>query len=144
MDAIINMTYGCCVEDYVSNEILSGKKFLNMIGKGVITMGKEQNRRMMEYVMDQLSGLPGVRQIPMMGGYIFYYNERIFGGIYGSGEMLIKITETSRQYMPDSKPELPYEGTKEMLPCTILEDRETLQRMVMEMWEELPERKTKK
>lgn len=107
-------------------------------------MGKEQNRRMMEYVMDQFSGLPGVRTIPMMGGYIFYYNERIFGGIYGSGELLIKITETSRRYMPDSEPELPYEGTKEMLPCTILEDREKLQRMVTEMWEELPERKKKK
>ncbi len=50
-------------------------------------MGKEQNKRMMEYVMDQLSDLSGVRQIPMMGGYIFYYNERIFGGIYGSGEL---------------------------------------------------------
>ena len=107
-------------------------------------MGKEQNKRMMEYVMDQLSGLPGIRQIPMMGGYIFYYNERIFGGIYGSGELLVKITDVSRRYMPDSEPELPYEGTKEMLPCTILENREMLQRMVMEMWEELPERKKKK
>ena len=107
-------------------------------------MGKEQNRRMMEYVMDQLSGLPGVRKIPMMGGFIFYYNERIFGGIYGSGELLVKITDVSRRYMPDSEPELPYEGTKEMLPCTILENREMLQRMVMEMWEELPERKKKK
>lgn len=107
-------------------------------------MGKEQNKRMMEYVMDQLSCLPGVRQIPMMGGYIFYYNERIFGGIYGSGELLVKITETSRKYMPDSEPVFPYEGTKEMLPCTILEDREKLQRMVEEMWEELPERKKKK
>lgn len=107
-------------------------------------MGKEQNKRMMEYVMDQLSGLPGVRQIPMMGGYIFYYNERIFGGIYESGELLIKITETSHKYMPDSEPELPYEGTKKMLPCTIIEDREKLQNMVMEMWDELPERKVKK
>lgn len=107
-------------------------------------MGKEQNKRMMEYVMDQLSDLPGVRQTPMMGGYIFYYNERIFGGIYGSGELLVKITETSRNYMPDSEPELPYEGTKEMLPCTILENREKLQKMVAEMWEELPERKVKK
>lgn len=106
-------------------------------------MGKEQNRQMMEYVMDQLAGLPGVRQIPMMGGYIFYYNERIFGGIYGSGELLIKITETSRRYMPDSEPVLPYEGTKEMLPCTILEDKNMLQKMVMEMWKELPERKRK-
>lgn len=107
-------------------------------------MGKEHNKRMMEYVMDQMSGLPGVRHIPMMGGYIFYYNERIFGGIYGSGELLIKITETSKKYMSDSEPVLPYEGTKEMLPCTILEDRENLQKMVAEMWEELPERKKKK
>ena len=107
-------------------------------------MGKDQNKKMMEYVMDQLSDLPEVRNIPMMGGYIFYYNERIFGGIYGSGELLIKITETSKKYMPDSEPELPYEGTKEMLPCTIIEDREKLQNMVKEMWAELPERKKKK
>lgn len=107
-------------------------------------MGKNQNQEMMEYVMDQLSGLPGVRNIPMMGGYIFYYNEKIFGGIYGSGGLLIKITEASKKYMPDSEPELPYEGTKEMLPCTIIEDREKLQDMVAKMWAELPERKKKK
>lgn len=107
-------------------------------------MGKNQNREMMEYVTDQLSDLPGVRNIPMMGGYIFYYNDKIFGGIYGSGELLIKITEVSKKYMPDSIPELPYEGTKEMLPCTIIEDREKLQNMVREMWAELPERKKRK
>lgn len=106
-------------------------------------MGKEQNKRMMEYVMDQLSDLPGVRTIPMMGGYIFYYKERIFGGIYGSGELLIKITKTSRKHMPDSEPEPPYEGAKEMLSCTIVEDRKKLQDMVEQMWEELPERKKK-
>lgn len=94
-------------------------------------MNSEQNKRMAKYVMDQLTGLPGVRNIPMMGGYIFYYNDRIFGGIYGSGELLIKNTETSRKYMPDSEPVL--QGKKEMLPCTILEDRELLQRMVSEM-----------
>lgn len=110
----------------------------------MIAMGKEQNKRMMEFVCDQLSGLPGIRQIPMMGGYIFYYNERIFGGIYDSGELLVKITAASRKYMPDSEPVLPCEGAKEMLLCTILEDREKLQRMVVEMWEELPERKKKK
>lgn len=46
--------------------------------------------------------------------------------------------------MPDSEPELPYESTKEMLPCTILEDREKFQRIVAEMWAELPERKARK
>ena len=46
--------------------------------------------------------------------------------------------------MPDSVPEAPYDGAKEMLPVTILEDREMLQKMVSEMYSELPERKPKK
>ena len=46
--------------------------------------------------------------------------------------------------MPDSEPEPPYEGTKLMLPVTILDDRTALQNMVEEMYPELPERKPKK
>lgn len=74
---------------------------------------------------------------------IFYYKERIFGGIYGKG-FLVKITEASKKYMPDSEPEPPYEGAKSMLPVTILDDRVALQAMVEEMYPELPERKPKK
>ena len=107
-------------------------------------MGSQKNKQMAEYVMDQLAGLSGVRNIPMMGGYVFYLPIWIFGGIYDSGELLIKITETSRKYMPESQPELPYKGAKEMLPCTILEDREELQKMVTEMYPELPERKNRR
>lgn len=101
------------------------------------------NKELMEYIMEQLSDLGNVRNIPMMGGYIFYYQERIFGGIYGGGFM-VKITEASKKYMPDSEPEPPYEGAKPMLPVTILEDREKLQEMVQAMFSELPERKPKK
>lgn len=107
-------------------------------------MADSRNKQMMEYVMEQLSNLPGVRQIAMMGGYIFYYNDRIFGGIYESGELLIRITETSRRYMPDSEPELPYEGAGEMLRCTIVDDRAKLAEMIQEMWPELQERKVRK
>ena len=46
--------------------------------------------------------------------------------------------------MPDSQAEPPYKGAKPMLPVTILENRELLQKMVNEMYEELPERKIKK
>lgn len=100
-------------------------------------------RELKEYIMEQLSGLEEIRNIPMMGGYIFYYKERIFGGIYGSGFM-VKITEASKKYMPDSEPEPPYKGAKDMLPVTILENREKLQKMIVEMFDELPERKPKK
>lgn len=102
-----------------------------------------ENKELAVYIMDQLSDLGDVRNIPMMGGYIFYYKERIFGGIYGNGFM-VKITKASKKYMSDSVPEPPYKGAKEMLPVTILEDRERLQQMVREMYQELPERKGKK
>lgn len=102
-----------------------------------------KNKELAEYIMDQLSDLGDIRNIPMMGGYIFYYKERIFGGIYGKG-FLVKITEASKKCMPDSIPEPPYEGVKPMLPVTILENRAALQAMVEEMYSELPERKTKK
>lgn len=100
-------------------------------------------KELAEYVTEQLSGLDDVRKIPMMGGYIFYYKERIFGGIYGSGFM-VKITNASQQYMLDSVAEPPYEGAKPMLPVTILDNKEQLQEMVVEMFPELPERKVKK
>lgn len=95
------------------------------------------------YILEQLSELGEVRSIPMMGGYIFYYRERIFGGIYENG-FLVKDTKASRKYMPDSLPELPYEGARNMLPVTIIDDKEKLMAMVAEMYPELPERKPKK
>lgn len=101
------------------------------------------NKELTYYIMDQLSELGDVRNIPMMGGYIFYYKERIFGGIYGNGFM-VKITESSKKYMPDSEPISPYKGAKLMLPVTILDNKEKLQAMVSEMYSELPDRKVKK
>lgn len=104
------------------------------------------NKELVFYIMEQLSGLENVRNIPMMGGYLFYYKERIFGGIYGNGFM-VKITEASKKYMPDSEPMEPYEGAKDMLPVTILEDKDLFPKMVYDMYPELPERtprKTKK
>ena len=100
-------------------------------------------RQLAVYVMEQLEGLEDVRRIPMMGGYLFYYRERIFGGIYGNG-FLVKDTPAARKAMPGSVPEPPYAGAKSMLPVTILEDREALQAMVVSMFPKLPERTPKK
>ena len=101
------------------------------------------NRELAEYAADQLSGLDGIRYIPMMGGYIFYIHDRIFGGIYGDGFM-VKITEASRAALPEAVPAPPYEGAKEMLPALNLDDREAFSAMVAAMEPELPERKPRK
>ena len=105
-------------------------------------MEKTKVKELAEYITEQLSDLENIRKTPMMGGYIFYYNERILGGIYEPGFM-VKITEASRKYMPDSIACPPYDGAKNMLPVTIIDDRELLQKMVSEMFDELPERKPK-
>ena len=36
-----------------------------------------KNKELADYIMDQLSDLEEVRNIPMMGGHIFYYKELI-------------------------------------------------------------------
>ena len=95
------------------------------------------------YVTDQLSGLTGVRSIPMMGGTIFYYREKIIGGIYEPG-FLLQDAPAARAAMQGAEL-VPVEegGRSKMLTCTILDDREALQAMVAAMWPELPERKKK-
>ena len=36
----------------------------------------------LEYVLDLLSGLDGISYRAMMGEYVLYYQDRVFGGIY--------------------------------------------------------------
>jgi len=102
-----------------------------------------KNKELALYIMEQLEGLEYLKSIPMMGGYLFYYKGRIFGGIYGTGFM-VKITEASKHYMPYSISESPYDGAKPMLPVDIVDNSELLKQMIEAMYEELPEPKQKK
>ncbi|MBE5815375.1 MAG: TfoX/Sxy family protein [Clostridiales bacterium] len=95
------------------------------------------------YVHDQLSSLPGISSRAMMGGYVFYCQDRIFGGIYEAG-MLIKNVPAARAAMPNAEELPPYRNGKPMLECTLLDDREAFCRMVEEMLPQLPPPKPKK
>ena len=101
------------------------------------------DKKLAAYVMEQLSGLGEVRSISMMGGYLFYYKERIFGGIYENG-FLVKDTKAARNYMPDSTPEPPYEGAKNYLLVEDIDDQEALVALVAATCAQLPAPKPKK
>ncbi len=101
----------------------------------------ETNKIMHEYIIEQLSNLEDFRSIPMIGGYIYYYKERIFGGIYGRGNFMVKINPASKKYMPDSQEEEPYEGAKLMYKCLIVDNKKLLTDMIREMYPYLTERK---
>lgn len=96
----------------------------------------------LDFIMEQLSDLPEVSSRAMMGEYVLYYREKVFGGIYDD-RLLVKPVPSAVKLMPDAPMELPYEGAKEMLLVEDVDDREFLCSLIEGMWEELPEKKKK-
>ena len=95
-----------------------------------------------DFILDQLSGLEGVRCRAMMGEYILYFHGKIVGGIYDD-RFLVKPTKSALAMRPDADREIPYEGAKEMLLVDRVDNREFLAELLTAMAEELPEPKKK-
>lgn len=97
----------------------------------------------LDFVLEQLSGLDEVSFRAMMGEYILYYRDRVFGGIYDD-RLLVKPVPAAVKLMPDASMELPYEGAKEMILVDDIDNRDFLCELVEAMYEELPAPKKKK
>lgn len=93
------------------------------------------------YVLEQ--GPEGTTSRAMMGEYVLYYREKVFGGIYDN-RLLVKPTPSAIGLMPDAPRELPYEGAKEMLLLERLDDREFVKKLLEKMYGELPLPKKRK
>ena len=97
----------------------------------------------LEFILEQLSGLDDISYRAMMGEYVLYYRDKVFGGIYDD-RLLIKPVPAAVKLLPEATMELPYEGAKEMILVEDVDNREFLQELVEAMWDELPEKKKKK
>lgn len=76
-----------------------------------------------DFILEQLSEIDNITSKPMMGEYLLYQNDTLFGGIYDN-RLLIKITPTNQKYqMPE---EIPYDGAKPMYLIEDLDDKEKL------------------
>ena len=53
------------------------------------------DRGYLEFILEQLADLDGVRARAMMGEYILYYRDRVIGGIYDD-RLLVKSTPGCR------------------------------------------------
>ena len=94
----------------------------------------------LDFILEQLSLLEGVSHRAMMGEYILYYRDRVFGGIYDD-RFLVKPVNAARELMPDASLEKPYDGAKAMLMVDNVDDRDFLMRLITAMYDELPEPK---
>ena len=90
----------------------------------------------LEYVLEQLSGLPEISHRAMMGEYVLYYRDKVIGGIYDD-RLLLKPTKSAETMLPDAERDIPYDGAKEMLLVDV-DDRELLTKLIEAMYSELP------
>ena len=86
-----------------------------------------------EYILEQLNFLDNITYKPMMGEYLLYYQNVLFGGIYDN-RLLIKIVNHNQKYhLPLS---IPYENAK---PMYLINDfnQELLKNIILDTYQDL-------
>lgn len=91
----------------------------------------------LDYILEQLSGLEGIRWRAMMGEYLLYYQGKLVGGIYDD-RLLVKPTPSAKALLPEAPLALPYEGAKELLLVEETDDRELLAALLNAVAADLP------
>ena len=97
----------------------------------------------LQFVLEQLSELDDISCRAMMGEFILYYRGKVIGGIYDD-RLLVKPVPSAVAYMQNPTYELPYDGAKEMLLVSDVDNREYLAGLFRVMYDDLPAPKTKK
>ena len=80
-----------------------------------------------DYVLEQLSLVPGISCRPMMGEFLLYADGVLFGEIYDD-RLLVKITPGNGEFGMSEA--LPYEGAKKMYLVDEVDDKEKLKGIV--------------
>lgn len=97
-------------------------------------------REYLDFVLEQLNKVEGISYRSMMGEYLLYYDNKLFGGIYDN-RFLVKETAVSVGLLTDAPKEIPYDGAKPMLLVTEIENKDFLKKLILAMYEELPDPK---
>ena len=87
-----------------------------------------------EFILDNLSVLDNITCKPMMGEYLLYYNDTLFGGIYDD-RLLVQIVESNKKYHMSEA--IPYKGAKTMYLVDGVDNREALKEIVLDTYEGL-------
>lgn len=101
------------------------------------------SKEYLNFVLEQLSDLEDISCRSMMGEYIIYYRGKIAAYVCDD-RLLVKPTASAISHMPDAAFEPPYEGAKDMLLVTNLDDKAFLTELFYSMYDELPTPKPKK
>ena len=80
-----------------------------------------------DFILEQLSEAQNITCRPMMGEFLLYSNNVLFGGIYDD-RLLVKIVPENEQY--EMAKETPYDGARPMYLVEDIDDKEKLAEIV--------------
>ena len=87
-----------------------------------------------DFILEQLSILNGISCKPMMGEYLLYYNDILFGGIYDD-RLLVKKTDNNKKYKMDDA--IPYETAKPMYLVDDVDNQDILKDIILDTYKDL-------
>ena len=90
------------------------------------------------FILEQLDLLDNITCKAMMGEFLLYYDDVLFGGIYDN-RLLVKIVETNKKY--NMQEQIPYETVKLMYLVDDVYNKELLKEIVIETCKGLPNKK---
>ena len=82
-----------------------------------------------DFILEQLNLLDSITCKAMMGEFLLYYNDVLFGGIYDN-RLLVKIVDTNKKY--NMTEQIPYESAKPMYLVDDVDNKELLKEIVTE------------
>lgn len=91
-----------------------------------------------DFILEQLNLLDNITCKSMMGEYLLYYNDTLFGGIYDN-KLLVKIVDSNKKY--NMQEQIPYENAKPMFLVDEIDNKEKLKEMIIETCKELSNKK---
>ena len=91
-----------------------------------------------DFVLEQLNLLDNITCKSMMGEYLLYYNNILFGGIYDD-RLLVKIVDSNKKY--NMQEQIPYESAKPMYLVNEVDNQEYLKEIVLDTCKDLPNKK---
>ena len=87
-----------------------------------------------DFILEQLNLLDKINYKPMMGEYLLYYDNLLFGGIYDD-RFLVKIVDNNKKYNMEEA--IPYNGAKPMYLISDVDNKKLLKEIVLDTWEGL-------
>ncbi len=93
-----------------------------------------------EFLVEQLDLLDNIVCRPMMGEYLLYCNNILFGGIYDE-RLLIKRVESNKKF--DLPEVIPYKNAKPMYFIEDIENKEKTKEIILETCKDLKPKASK-